>query len=86
METKNLSLKLGGKLLELRRLRGLTQSDLAEEASMLLPNDARIYQRDISLFEKKGEGLTLDKIDAAFSVLGQSLWVSEKKTLPTWAR
>lgn len=78
MNEQPLSQKLGKKVRELRKKLGLTQQELAEKASAILPDNDRIYQTDLSSFEKRGEKLSsVDKIGALFSVLGYELGLQE---------
>lgn len=74
------SQQLGEKICTLRQSLGFTQKELADKASELLPEGERIYQTDLSTFEKRGERLTsINKIEALLTALGFGLTVSEKK-------
>lgn len=73
--------RLGEKAKELRLASGMTQGEVAQKASELLPGDEKIYRPDLSAFEKKGEKITsASKINAIFSLFNYEWEPAEKKT------
>jgi len=70
---------LGQKAKELRKARQKTQQQIAEELNAL-DRGFTFHREDISAFERTGEKMGLEKIEALFDFLGYTLVPSEKKT------
>lgn len=79
---KSITQQLGETIRKLRTAAKMSQKELADKASALLPGDQRIYDTDLSKFENRGETITsINKIEALLSVFDQKIVTSEKKTL-----
>lgn len=84
MEKKTLRQKLGEECRKLRKTAKLSQQALADN---LNKQDVGLsfYREDISAFERTGEKLGFEKIEAIFDYFNKTLEVTEKKTMLTYA-